>query len=551
MKLLLWYNVMCVSLHGSILLSLIGLARGKKAILGVDLGSLYMKVALVQRNSPLQIVTNMHSKRKTEQMVLFDDGARFYGADASSLLARKPHLTPAAMTVMLGRHHEHPTVRVLSERHYPVVPTFNETRSGVMLTVDGVPFTPEELVAMVLTHARDISAIYGDMPSSSMVRDIVLTVPSFYTIHERRALLDAAALADLNVLALIDENTAAALHYGMDRIETEPKYLLFFNMGASATQVSVIRFFSYEHKDSKYAKGRTVGAFEVLGKGWDTTLGGETFDARLVNYMADHFNKEWDKKRNDGLKKDVRENKRAMTKLRLMANKVKHVLSANSDSPVFIESLQDDLSLSMTITRAEFEQVCHDLFLRASVPVQTALRSANLTLEQIDSVELIGGGMRIPKFQEELSKVLGSKLELGMHINSDESMALGAAFHGANVSTAFKVRHVGMTDVNPFSIQVSLETIEEVQKRSLLGGLFGIGSTKKAAVKDEKETIEAEATSTADESAVSDGPWQKKTTLFSTFGKVGIKKTIAFTQDQDVHCSLDYEPTDYLPEGTE
>jgi hypoxia up-regulated 1 len=240
-----------------------------------------------------------------------------------------------------------------------------------------------------------------------------------------------------------------------------------------------------------------------------------------------------------------------MTKLRLMANKVKHVLSANSDSPVFIESLQDDLSLSMTITRAEFEQVCHDLFLRASVPVQTALRSANLTLEQIDSVELIGGGMRIPKFQEELSKVLGSKLELGMHINSDESMALGAAFHGANVSTAFKVRHVGMTDVNPFSIQVSLETIEEVQKRSLLGGLFGIGSTKKAAVKDEKETIEAEATSTADESAVSDGPWQKKTTLFSTFGKVGIKKTIAFTQDQDVHCSLDYEPTDYLPEGTE
>ena len=510
----------------------------------MDLGSLYMKVALVQRNSPLQIVTNMHSKRKTEQMILFDDGARFYGADASSLLARKPHLTPAAMTVMLGRHHEHPTVRVLSERHYPIYPMFNETRSGAILTVDGVHFTPEELVAMVLTHARDISAVYGEMQTSAMVRDVVLTVPSFYTIHERRALLDAAALADLNVLALIDENTAAALHYGMDRIEVEPKNVLFYNLGASATQVSVVKFFSYEHKDSKYAKGRTVGAFEVLGKGWDTTLGGESFDARLVQYMADHFNKEWDKKRNDGQKKDVRENPRAMTKLRLMANKVKHVLSANTDSPVFIEALHDDINLNFVITRAEFEHAAHDLLLQASGPVFTALRSANLTLEDIDSVEMIGGGMRIPKFQEELSKTLGARLELGMHINSDESMALGAAFHGANVSTAFKVRQVGMTDVNPFPIQVSLETIEEASKRSILSGLFGIGSKK---AKEEKKPEKDESS----DLAVPDEPWQKKATLFPTFGKLGVKKTISFTQEQDVHCSLDYEDSEYLPEGTE
>ena len=108
-----------------------------KAILGVDLGSLYMKVALVQRNSPLEIVTNMHSKRKTEQMVLFDAGSRFYGADASSLMARKPHLTPSQMSVMLGREADHPSVQVLKERHYHFTPEYNETRSGVCLPNDG------------------------------------------------------------------------------------------------------------------------------------------------------------------------------------------------------------------------------------------------------------------------------------------------------------------------------------------------------------------------------------------------------------------------------
>merc|ERR1719446_105382 len=113
-----------------------------KAILGVDLGSLYMKVALVQRNSPLEIVTNLHSKRKTEQLILFDRGTRFYGADASSVMARKPLQAPEAMSVMLGRGDDHPFVQVLAERHYPLMPKYNDTRSGVSLDVDGVDFTP-------------------------------------------------------------------------------------------------------------------------------------------------------------------------------------------------------------------------------------------------------------------------------------------------------------------------------------------------------------------------------------------------------------------------
>ena len=510
-----------------------------KAILGIDVGSLYMKVALVQRNSPLEIVTNLHSKRKTEQMVLFDQGSRFYGADASSLMARKPHLTPSQMTVLLGRDASHPSVEVLSsERHYHFEPSYNSTRSGVCLTVDNVSYTPEELVAMVLTHAKDITSAYG---VSTPLKDCVLTVPSFYTQHERRALLDAAELAELNVLALVNENTAAALHFGIDRIDNDdkPLYYLFYNMGAGALQVSVVRYLSYPHKATKYAKEKDVGAFEVMGSSWDATLGGTSFDARLVDFMAEEFNGIWNTKRKS-TDRDVREYPRAMAKLMIQANKVKHVLSANTDIPVFIDALQDDINYQTHISRAKFEEICHDLLDRASRPIEAALQMANVTLEELDAVEMIGGAMRVPKVQEVVKAALGDKLELGMHLNSDESMALGAAFHGANVSTSFKVRHVGMADVNPFSIAVDLTdlTVGKEEKKGG-GGLFGVGKKKKKKDDDEKKSDDDD-----------DDAWAKHATIFKLGSKVGVKKTIAFSYDKDVHVEVNYEENDNLPIGT-
>ncbi len=363
---------------------------------------------------------------------------------------------------------------------------------------------------MVLSHAKDITAAYG---VEGTITDCVLTVPSFYTQHERSALLDAAALADLNVLALIDENTAAGLHYGIDRIEEEPVNVLFYNMGASALQVSVMQFHSYEKKE-KYSKSRKVGSFQVLGKAWDASLGGTAFDARIVDFMATEFNEQWNAKRNDGETKDVRKYPRPMAKLRIQANKVKHVLSANSDFPIFIDALYDDTNYQSHLSRSKFEEICHDLLERSVVPIENALKAANMTLDDIHGVELIGGGMRVPKVQEEIQASLGGKVELGMHINSDESMALGAAFHGANVSTAFKVRHVGMTDINPFPIAVSLEDLDS-----------------EPAAEGEEE-------------------WSKEATIFKANGKVGVKKTIAFTHDQEIACSLDYAEGESIPEGT-
>ena len=354
---------------------------------------------------------------------------------------------------------------------------------------------------MVLQHAKDITGVYGNLVESQL-RDVVLTVPSFATQHERQALLDAAALADLNVLGLLDETTAAALHYGMDKVETEPQILVFYNLGASALQVEVIKFYSYEHKESKYAKPKTVGAIEVLSKAWDFTLGGNALDHLIVEYLADEFNAH-----HRG--KDVRTNARAMTKLRLQANKVKHVLSANTEIPIYVDSVLDDMALNTHMTRAQLESLAQSLMERSVKPIETALKAANVTLEEVNGVELIGGGMRVPAIQEEIKRFLGERVELGMHLNSDESMALGAAFYGANISTAFKVRHVGLTDVNPFAIGIELVDLEPGEEE-----------------------------------------WTKQATMFKSFGKLGVKKTIAFTHDKDVHCSIAYEENEFLPEGT-
>jgi len=491
-----------------------------KPILGVDLGSLYMKVALVQRNAPLEIVVNMHSKRKTEQMILFDSDTRFYGSDAKSLIGRKPTFTPYSMNMLLGRDEIHPIVQNQYSQYNPITPYYNETRSGVCLKVSSDIYTPEELVAMVLSHAKDFTAADGVTTS---IKDCVLTVPSFYTQHERRAVLDAASLADLNVLALIDETTAAGLHFGIDRIEEEPMNVLFYNMGGNSIQVSIIQYHSHEKSKKK------VGAFRVLGKGWDSALGGDSFDARIIDFMADQFNAVWNKKRNDGEEKDVRDYPRPVSKLKLEANKIKQVLSANNDKPIFIDSLHDDVNYQSVLTRAQFDEICHDLVLKSTDPIKMALKSANLTLADIDAVELIGGGMRVPKVQEQITGMIGeSSLELGMHINSDESMALGAAFHGANVSTAFRVRQVGMTDINPFPIVVSLQEME-IEESS---GLFGIGGSKKKEEDDQAEV------------------WSKQATIFKANGKVGVKKTIAFTQEEEINVAIDYEDSEQLPAGT-
>ncbi|CAM9815888.1 unnamed protein product [Choristocarpus tenellus] len=250
------------------------------------------------------------------------------------------------------------------------------------------------------------------------VKDTVITVPEFATAHERNALLDAADLAGLTVLALMDENTAAALQHAISQTYTEDANVLFYNMGANSLQVSIITFgpkmVTFGAKKDEINVGKVV----VRGKAWDSALGGWWFDHKLTEMLAQGFNAKWGKG-------DVREFLRPMAKLQAQTTKVKKVLSTNTEIPVTLQSLHDDIDFTTTVTRAAFEEASKDLLTRVTDPIDQALAQAGMTLADIQAVEVIGGGSRIPKVQEKLVEYFSTgvdmPLALGAHLNGDEA----------------------------------------------------------------------------------------------------------------------------------
>lgn len=237
-------------------------------VIGLDFGSDSMKIALVQPGSPLEIVTNFQSKRKTPTCITFYRGERMFGSDAYALMARKPELTFSKTFRMLGRSVDHPQVAEIMQRQYfPYESYTNETVGTTCLKQEETYYTPEELMSMMMQHAKDITASFG----GQTIKDCVITVPSHFTQHERRALYTAAEIADLRILTLMEENTAAALHFGIDRVFDAPHTILYYNMGASSVQVSVVTYSSYVVKEA--GKNKSIGQFEVVGKAWDHSLG--------------------------------------------------------------------------------------------------------------------------------------------------------------------------------------------------------------------------------------------------------------------------------------
>lgn len=457
-----------------------------------------------------------------------------FGSDSYALMGRKPELTFSNIYRMLGRDAEHPIMQEFKKQYFPYQIYANETTGATTLKMEQTQYTPEELMALILQHVKDMSEAVG----GKAIKDCVITVPSSFTQHEREAVYTAADIADLKVLSLIEENTAAALHYSLDRTFETPTNVMFFNMGAGSTQVSVAQFSSQSVKEG--GKNKTVGSFEVLGKAWDSSLGGFNFDVRLAELLADRFNTAWSKKAS-GKDKDLRDFTLPMTKLRVQANKVKEILSANNEFPVKAEQLHADVDLNTKVTRAEFEAACEDLFARITGPIDQALARANLTLADIGSVELLGGGVRMPRVKKLLDEYFSAtKTEVGQHLNGDEAMAMGAAFKAANLSTAFRVRKVGANDVSNFGVSVRLNTIHSDAAAS--GGLFGglFGSSKPATPAVEGSTTEE--------------VWSKFTSLYPTGSAVPSKtKTVAFTYDKDINCRVEYDEAQLnaLPAGTD
>ncbi|CAJ2668459.1 heat shock protein 70 kDa [Trifolium pratense] len=434
------------------------------AVFSVDLGSESLKVAVVNLKpgqTPISVAINEMSKRKSPVLVSFHDGDRLLGEEAAGLVARYPQKVYSQMRDLIGK----PYVSVknfLDSMYLPFEAKEDSSRGTVNFVVDknGTEYSPEELVAMVLTYASNLAEFHSKIP----IKDAVIAVPPYFGQAERRGLLQAAELAGINVLSLINEYSGAALQYGIDKdFSNESRHVVFYDMGSSSTYAALVYFSSYKSKE--YGKTVSVNQFQVKDVRWNPELGGQHMEMRLVEYFANEFNAQV----GGGI--DVRKFPKAMAKLKKQVKRTKEILSANTAAPISVESLHGDLDFRSTITREKFEELCEDIWEKSLLPLKELLEHSGLSTDQIYAVELIGGATRVPKLQAKLQGFLGRK-ELDRHLDADEAIVLGAALHAANISDGIKLnRKLGMVDGSLYEFVVELngpDLLKSESSRQLL-----------------------------------------------------------------------------------
>lgn len=419
------------------------------AVMGIDFGSEFIKVAAVKPGVGFHVVLDEQTKRKIPAIVGLDNDERFFGNDATGLMTRKPQSTFAFAHRLLGKTIKSPEIQRFKDAGFPYEIVELPGRNGAVgIKYDKeITFAAEELVAMNLAHVKRLAEADLKVP----VKDCVLTVPHHFTQVERQAVIDAAELAGLNVLSLINENTAAAVQYGIDRKYNvnETHTAIFYNMGTSSTKVILATYSAYIPAANKKTN-RTVGQVEIRSSSWDETLGGQAFDLRITDFLVEQFQKVLKKA---GDSSDVRTIPKVMAKLRRQAEEIKRVLSANQETPISIGSVYNDLDLKTHLTREQFYSLSADLLERLVKPLAKVLEDAKVEPSQLDAVVIIGGSTRIPGVQKAIKQFL-KRDSLDQNLNGDEAPAFGAAFRAANLSTAFQVRPLGLIDITPFPVGV-------------------------------------------------------------------------------------------------
>uniref|UniRef100_A0A9J8DCM0 Hypoxia up-regulated protein 1 n=1 Tax=Cyprinus carpio carpio TaxID=630221 RepID=A0A9J8DCM0_CYPCA len=404
------------------------------AVMSVDLGSEWIKIALVKPGVPMEIVLNKESRRKTPVAVCLKENERLFGDSALGVAVKNPKVVYRFLQSILGKPADNPQV-ARYQKHFPEHQLQRDEKRGT-----------------VFFKFSDCSTLQRNFWQP--IKDAVITVPAYFNQAERRAVLQAAHIAGLKVLQLINDNTAVALNYGVFRrkdINSTAQNIMFYDMGSGSTTATIVTYQTVKTKESG-----TQPQLQIRGVGFDRTLGGFEMELRLRDHLAKLFNEQ--KKS----KKDVRENLRAMAKLLKEAQRLKTVLSANAEHTAQIEGLMDDIDFKAKVTRSEFEALCEDLFDRVPGPVKEALAAAEMNMDEIEQVILVGGSTRVPKVQDVLLKAVG-KEELSKNINADEAAAMGAVYQAAALSKAFKVKPFLVRDAAVFPIQVefSRETEEE------------------------------------------------------------------------------------------
>jgi len=408
-------------------------------VIGIDLGTTFSCVAVWHRDG-VQIIENSEGKRTTPSYVAFTETERLIGESAKNQAARNPANTVYDAKRLIGRKFQDPCVQA-DMRQWPFK-TIKGSDGKPMIEVsyqgETKNFHPEEISAMVLQKMKETAEAFLGQP----VKDAVITVPAYFNDSQRQATKDAGAICGLNVLRIINEPTAAALAYGLDSKERGAKMILVYDMGGGTFDVSLL-----EIED---------GVFEVKATAGDTHLGGEDFTNRIMEYALAEF-----ERKHRG--KDVRANRRALRRLQAECDKAKLALSSATIVAIEVDSLIDGIDLTCTLTRAKFEELNQDLFLKSMASVEQVLADAKVSKHDVNEVVLIGGSTRIPHVQKLIESYFGK--ELCKSINADEAVAYGAAVQGALISgdCSPELKHIVLVDVTPLS--QGLETAGGVMTR--------------------------------------------------------------------------------------
>merc|ERR1712072_1013233 len=403
----------------------------KTPAIGIDLGTTYSCVG-VWKNGGVEVIPNDQGNRTTPSYVAFtENGDRLIGDPAKNQANNNPLNTICDAKRFIGKKFTDSGVQKDMDLLQFALKSGKDDKPLIEVEVDGSKksFHPEEISAMVLGKMKDVASSY----LGAEVTDAVITVPAYFNDSQRQATKDAGIIAGLNVLRIINEPTAAALAYGLDKKHKGERNVLIFDLGGGTFDVSLLTL--------------DDGIFEVKATAGDTHLGGEDFDNLLMKHFVDEF-----KRKHKG---DVTQNPRALRRLKTASERAKRTLSSTSNANLEIDSPFNGVDFHSSISRARFESICDHLFKRCLDPVEKVLRDSKISKSDVQEVVLVGGSTRIPKVQELISNFFNGK-ELCKGINPDEAVAYGAAVQAAvlNGDQDDALGEILLLDVAPLSLGI-------------------------------------------------------------------------------------------------